>query len=545
IEVDPITYATDREGVFAGGDLQTGPWVAIGAIAAGREAAESIVRYLDGVDMAEGREPLTVEDPHYRPIPAGEPRRARASMPHLPAAQRRGNFDEVELGYDEAAGRPEAQRCLNCGFCCECYQCVDACGAEAITLATHAQEPETVQLQVGSVILAPGFTPFDPERFDFYGFARLPNVVTSMQFERILSASGPSGGHLVRPSDHREPRKIAWFQCVGSRDLNRCDHAYCSSVCCMYAIKEAGIAKEHAGSGLDCAIFFMDMRTYGKEFERYYVDARDKQGVRFVRSRVHSVTPVPGGDDLEVRYVTESGSIETEVFDMVVLSVGMEMSPETLELAHSLGIDLTEGNFCRTGSFAPVVTNRPGIYACGAFQGPKDIPQSVIDASAAAAAAGEALSGARNTLTRAPEIVPEKNVAGERPRIGVFVCNCGINIGGVVDVPAVRDYAATLPYVEYVTDNMYSCSQDTQEGMTRIIRENNLNRIVVAACTPKTHEPLFQETLINAGLNKYLFEMVNIRNQDSWVHRNNPDIATQKAKDLVRMSVQKVALKEP
>jgi heterodisulfide reductase subunit A len=366
-----------------------------------------------------------------------------------------------------------------------------------------------------------------------------------MEMERILSASGPTAGHLVRPSDHKEPKKIAWFQCVGSRDLNRCDNSYCSSVCCMYAIKEAVISKEHAGDDLDCAIFYMDMRTHGKEFERFYDNAREKQGVRFLRSRVHSIDPLHGSDDLSVQYADENGQLQVETFDMIVLSVGLQTSPETVELAERLGIEMTPGNFCKTDTFDPVATSKEGIYVCGAFQGAKDIPQAVVDASAAAAAAGEILSSARNSETKIPEVVPETNVTNERPRVGVFVCRCGINIAGVVDVPSVAEYAKTLPYVVYTSDNLYSCSQDTQESMSQIIKQKNLNRIVVAACTPKTHEPLFQETLINAGLNKYLFEMANIRNQDSWVHKNNPELATKKAKDLVRMAVSKVTLMEP
>jgi heterodisulfide reductase subunit A len=423
-----------------------------------------------------------------------------------------------------------------------CKICVDFCGVDAID---HSMQDEVIELNVGSIILAPGFEPFDPSKYDTYNYSKHPNVITSMEMERILSASGPTGGHLVRPSDHNEPKKIAWFQCVGSRDLNRCDNSYCSSVCCMYAIKEAVIAKEHAGDDLDCAIFFMDMRTHGKEFERFYDNAREKQGVRFLRSRVHSIDPLHGNDDLSVRYVDESGELQQETFDMIVLSVGLQTSPETVELAERLGIDMTSGNFCKTDTFDPVATSKEGIYVCGAFQGAKDIPQAVVDASAAAAAAGEILSAARNSETKVPEVVPETNVINERPRVGVFVCRCGINIAGVVDVPAVAEYAKTLPYVEYTNDNLYSCSQDTQESMSQIIKQKRLNRVVVAACTPKTHEPLFQETLINAGLNKYLFEMANIRNHDSWVHKNNPEYATKKAKDLVRMAVSKVTLMEP
>ena len=422
-----------------------------------------------------------------------------------------------------------------------CQVCTAFCGVDAID---HKMEDEIVELEVGAVILAPGFEPFDPSKFDNYNYASHPNVITSMEMERLLSASGPTEGHLVRLSDHKEPKKIAWFQCVGSRDLNRCDNSYCSSVCCMYAIKESVIAKEHSGDDLDCAIFYMDMRTHGKDFERFYNSARDK-GVRFVRSRVHTIDPVRGSDDLSVRYVDDSGTTIEEKFDMIVLSVGLQTSPEVVQMAEKLNIELTEGNFCATSTFEPVETSRPGIFVCGAFQNPKDIPQSVVDSSAAAAAAGEILAQGRYTCTRQAEVVPEVNVVGERPRIGVFVCRCGINIAGVVDVPGVAEYAATLPYVEYATDNMYTCSQDTQDTMAQIIKQKKLNRVVVAACTPKTHQPLFQETMLNAGLNKYLFEMANIRNHDSWVHKNNPDLATEKARDLVRMAVTKVAMMQP
>ena len=422
-----------------------------------------------------------------------------------------------------------------------CQICSAFCGVNAID---YGQQDEIIELDVGAIVLAPGFQPFDPEKFKAYGYARNPNIVTSMEFERILSASGPTMGHLVRPSDKKEPKKIAWLQCVGSRDIHQCDHGYCSSVCCMYAIKEAVIAKEHAGPDLDCAIFFMDMRTHGKDFERFCDDAREKHGVRFIRSRIPAIESVEGSDHLVIPYVNENGEAVDESFDIAVLSVGLETSPEVVGLAKSLGVNLTEGQFCETDTFHPVATSKEGIYVCGAFVGPKDIPQSVIESSSAAAEAGALLSRARNTLTREKKVPEERNIFGERPRIGVFVCQCGINISGVVDVPSVRDYAASLPFVEFVTDNLYTCSQDTQEIMAQVIKENNLNRIVVAACTPKTHEPLFQETLVAAGLNKYLFEMTNIRNQDSWVHKDSPELATEKAKDLVRMAVAKVALME-
>ncbi len=424
----------------------------------------------------------------------------------------------------------------------ECKICVQSCSAGAID---HAQQDEAIELRVGAIILAPGFQAFDPGRYEAYGYAENPNIVTSMEFERLLSASGPTMGHLVRPSDGKEPRRIAWVQCVGSRDVHRCDNAYCSSVCCMYAVKQAVIAKEHAGGELDCAIFYMDMRTHGKDFERYYNDARDKHGVRFIRSRIPAIETVKETGELLVPYVNEKERVVEERFDLVVLSVGLETAAEVVELAKKLGVQLTEGRFCKTDPFRPVATSREGIFVCGAFQGPKDIPQSVIEAGSAAAEAGALLSEGRNSLTLTREEPQERDCRGERLRVGVFVCRCGINIAGVVDVEAVRDYAASLPHVEYVADNLYTCSQDTQESLTEVIKEKNLNRIVVAACTPKTHEALFQETMANAGLNKYLFEMANIRNQDSWVHQEDPEAATAKAKDLVRMAVAKVTLLEP
>ena len=313
----------------------------------------------------------------------------------------------------------------------------------------------------------------------------------------------------------------------------------------MYAIKEAVIAKEHAPYPLDTAIFFMDMRTFGKDFELYYNRAKDEHGVRFIRSRIHSIDPLPDGD-LAIRFADESGEEKTETFNLVVLSVGMEVSQGARELSATLKVDTNAHDFVATSPFAPVTASRPGIYVCGAMQGPKDIPESVMQASAAAGAVSASLGDVRWTETKTRQAPTPKDIKPEdAPRIGVFVCNCGINIGGIVDVPALSEYAKTLPNVAYVEDNLFTCSQDTQVNMTQIIEEHNLNRVVVAACTPITHEPLFRETLIDAGLNKYLFEMANIRNQDSWVHMKEHDKATDKAKDLVRMAVARASLLKP
>jgi len=423
----------------------------------------------------------------------------------------------------------------------KCRACEKFCPAGAINFDDREEE---LELKVGSVILAPGFKSFDPTLYDTYSYSALKDVVTSLEFERILSATGPFMGHLSRPSDKKEPGKIAWFQCVGSRDVNRCDNGYCSSVCCMYAIKQTVIAREHSKVPLDCAVFFMDMRTHGKDFDRYYEKAQ-KDGVRFIRSRVHSVDRPAEDGSIPVSYIDEEGRIEKEAFDMIVLSTGMIVDDSVRELSERLGIDLDAHHFTSTDSFHPVGTSVPGIYACGAFTGPKDIPQSVMEASAAACAATEKLAPARNTRTKEVDVPQERDVRREPSKIGVFVCNCGINIGGVVRVPEVAEFARTLPHVVYVEENLFTCSQDTQDKMAEVIKEQGLNRVVVAACTPRTHEGLFQETLINAGLNKYLFEMANIRNHDSWVHANDPDAATEKAKDLVRMAVAKAGLLTP
>jgi len=423
----------------------------------------------------------------------------------------------------------------------KCKACEKFCPTEAIKFD---DKEASVTLNVGSVIVTSGFKPFDPSNFDNYQYAKFPNVITSLEFERILAAGGPTTGHVLRPSDNQEPAKIAWLQCIGSRDLNRCDNEYCSSVCCMYAIKEAIIAKEHIGNNFEPAIFFIDVRTHGKDFEKYYERAK-AEGVRCIRSRVHTITEADETGTLALGYVSESGEMINENFDMAVLSVGMEPSDSAVDLAEKMGVEINGYNFIQTSDTTPVATSRPGIYVAGAIQGVKDIPESVMQASAAACRAGVNLASARGTQVKEKEFPKEGDVAGEDPSIGVFVCNCGVNIGGIADVPAIAEYTRSLPNVSYVEENLFTCSQDSQDKMVEVIKEQKLNRIVVAACTPRTHEPLFQETLRNAGLNSYLFDMANIRNQCTWVHSDDKETATQKSKDLVRMAVNRASLLEP
>jgi heterodisulfide reductase subunit A len=288
----------------------------------------------------------------------------------------------------------------------------------------------------------------------------------------------------------------------------------------------------------------MDMRSYGKEFDAYYERAQGEWGIDFVRSRVAGVTEDPRTSNLFVHYV-EDETPKTEEFDMVVLSIGMQPPKDVEILAKNLGIKLNKYNFCETETFTPMETSKLGIFVCGAFSSPKDIPESVAQASGAAAKAMSIIADERGTLIATKEHPPERDVSKEEPRIGVFVCFCGINIGGVVNVPEVVKYAKTLPNVAYAEANVYTCSQDTQKLIKEKIVENNLNRVIVASCTPRTHEPLFKETVQEAGLNPYLFEMTNIRDQCSWVHMREPEEATAKAKDLVRSIVAKAKLLKP
>ncbi len=459
---------------------------------------------------------------------AGLSKRKTAYLPYPQAVPQKYVIDSRNCIYFLKPGR--------------CRACEKFCPTNAVNFKEEAQ---IHKMRVGAVILSPGFAPYNPLQRDTFSYGRHPNVVTSLEFERILSSCGPYLGHMIRPSDQKEPKSIAWLQCVGSRDSHKGANPYCSTVCCTYSIKEAMVAKEHSTGPLDAAIFYIDIRTHGKDFEKYYMRAMNRHGVRFIRSKIDSVVPVDDTGNLRIRYVDGSGKRIEEDFDMVVLSVGMSVRKDTVSLAEKLGIQVNQYSFAATSSFAPVETSRPGIYVCGAFHDPKDIPYSVMQASAAACAAGGQLSEARGTLVRERPLVPERVIAGEPPRVGVFVCNCGKNIGAFVRVPEVAAYAKSLPYVSYVEENLFTCSQDTQERIQEVIKEHGLNRIVIAACSPRTHEPLFQETATRGGLNKYLLEMANIRNQCSWVHSNDPDAATDKAKDLVRMAVAKAARLEP
>ncbi|HEY5657555.1 MAG TPA: FAD-dependent oxidoreductase, partial [Myxococcota bacterium] len=550
VSVDPDSFATSRPGVFAAGDSVSGTSFVVKAIAAGQRAAGAIHRHLRGEAAAEAPAPAPVavqvqDDLDARVYDGKLAPRRRVPLPEIPVSERMDRFDEFETGYSLEQAQAEAERCLSCGICSECLMCVDACGIKAID---HEMRESVRELDVGAVILAPGYQLYRAELSEEFGLGRFPNVVTSMQFERLLSASGPTHGHVQRPSDGQAPKRIAFLQCVGSRDQS---HDYCSSVCCMYAAKEAIMAIEHEPD-TEVHVFMMDTRSFSKGYESYYRRARDKYGIHYQRCRISSVKEDRETGNLRLKTVESwagaagdgnggSAASPTPVvrereFDMVVLSVGMEISESVRDLSRRLGVEVDAHGFCSTVQHDPLQTSRPGVFACGPFREPKDIPDSLVEASGAAAAAGELLTGARGTLTREAEYPAERDVAAEDPRVAVFVCHCGSNIAGTVDVSRVADYAGHLPGVVHAEHMLYACSQDGIANITRQVKEHGANRVVVASCTPLTHEPLFQDSIRAAGLNPYLFDMANIRNQCSWVHGLEREGATAKAQKLVRMA---------
>jgi heterodisulfide reductase subunit A len=400
------------------------------------------------------------------------------------------------------------------------------------------------EVKCASIVLSPGASLFDPSHLDYLGYANLPDVVTSLEYERILSASGPTGGRLVCPSTGKQPKKVAWIQCIGSRGLQKGSGSYCSHACCMFALKEAIVTKERFQEDIETTIFYMDMRTFGKDYELYLNRARDEYGVRFLRSRPHSILQAEGKTDLTLSYTVEDSTRQlTESFDMVVLSTGFKTSDAARELAAKTGIELNEDFFPVTDGFNPVATTKPGIYVAGTFESPKDIPETMVQASAAAFMAGADIkSSDRETVEDLEEeleteTILERDISLEEPKIGVFICDCGENIGGVVDVEELVRHASGLAHVAVAKAEGHGCSRLSMKNIHQTIVEEQLNRVVIGGCSPRTHQAKFEDLLKGAGLNKYLLEIANIRDQATWVHSGKPEEATEKAKILLQMAV--------
>jgi heterodisulfide reductase subunit A len=423
----------------------------------------------------------------------------------------------------------------------KCRICEGVCKNNAIDLNQTAEKKE---IQVGAIILSQGLEPFDPKVKKEYHYGDFANIVTSMDYERLLCSTGPYQGEILRASDMKHPHKVAWIQCIGSRRVTPGDNSYCSAVCCTYTQKQVIITKDH-DADVDCTIFHNDVRAYGKDFERYYERTEKLPGVRFIRSYTSIVREDPETKNVTLRYSTYEDGVKEEEFDMVVLSVGLNPPANVKSIANTYGIELSPHDFCKINPVNPMTTNRPGIFVSGGLQGPVDIPESVFSASGAGSQIGELLNFRRGNLAKERLYPPERDVSTEEPRIGVFVCHCGANIGRIVNVPETVEYCKTLPNVVHAQEQLFSCATNSAKEITDITKEKGLNRVIVAACSPRTLEPLFRDTLREAGINQYYLEMANIREHNSWVHSKEKEAATQKAKDIIRMSEARACRLEP
>lgn len=423
----------------------------------------------------------------------------------------------------------------------KCGICEGICKAEAIDFNQQAQK---IEINVGAVILSPGIEPFDPKVRAEYRYGEFANVVTSMDYERLLCATGPYQGEVLRNSDQKHPHKVAWISCVGSRQVLPGGNSYCSAVCCTYSQKQVILTKDHDAEA-ECTIFHNDIRSYGKDFERFRERTENLPGVQFIRSYVTIVKEDPVTKNVTIRYSTPDDGVIEEEFEMVVLAVGLNPPVEAQKLAAKFDIELNEHGFRQAVSANPLETSRPGVFVSGAFQGPTDIPESVFTASGAGAKCGELLDYRRGQLAEERIYPLERDVSQEEPRIGVFVCHCGANISGVVNVPSTVDYCMSLPHVVYAQEQLFSCATNSAKEITDMIKEKELNRVIIAACSPRTLEMLFRDTLREAGLNQYYLDMANIREHNSWVHSKDKEAATLKAYDIIRMSVARAIHLEP
>ncbi len=539
IQIDEKTMMTTMDGVFAGGDVVSGAASIVESIHDGQRAAKAIDAYIknEKPQIEEILEPiikLSKEELKLRK----EKIARRIESEKIPIKSRISSFDEVEKTLTEESVKRETERCFNCAFCSYCKQCEKACEADAILYNDTVKQRD---LNIGAVILSPGFEPFDATKKEEYGYKRFPNVITSLDYERVLSATGPFAGLIKRISDNKIPKKIAFLQCIGSRDK---DSPYCSSVCCMYATKQAIVTKEHLPD-TECEIFVMDVRAFGKGFDEYYERAKNQYGVKYIYSRISNIKQNFANHNLLLQFAENGNNLIEQEFDLVILSIGICSSKTTIELAKKIDIDLNQFSFVKSKEFIQTMSSKNGVFLAGAVQSPKDIPESVTQGSGAAAQAMELLADVRGTEIKEKIYPEEKDVLKEEIRIGVFVCHCGSNIGGIINCKSVADYAAKIKNVVFATDLLYTCSPDGLKNIKEKITEYNLTRVVVSSCTPRTHEPLFQETIREAGLNAYLFEMANIRDQCTWVHAHLGKLTEEKAKDLIRMAVGRSRFLEP
>ena len=421
-----------------------------------------------------------------------------------------------------------------------CGKCVEVCQKNCVDFD---MTDEIVELDIGAVIVATGIDYFDPREASEYGYTRFQNVVNSIELERLLSSSGPSMGELLRFTDQKPPKRISFIQCVGSRCIRK-DIPYCSRICCMNALKSSLLIREMYPDVI-IDIFYIDIRAFGKGFEQFYHRAIEEGKINFIRSKPSRVFEDPKTGDLVILSENiDKGKTEEIKTELVVLSEALVPAEGSLNLSNILGTKTDKRGFFLTEDYCsdPLTSTREGIFLCGCSTGPKDITDSIAEASGAAVRAAQYLAPYK--LPEEKEEIPEYDFSGPL-RIGIFVCHCGSNIAGTLDVELLKVYASNLPDVVFTDDLLFACAESTQRLIQEKVIENKLNRVVIAACTPRTHEPIFRETLHKIGLNPYLLEIVNIRDQCSWVHHNDPESATDKAKDLIRMGTAKARLLEP
>ncbi len=475
----------------------------------------------------------------YRPFPQSvpatyviEPNACLNFLSHLTERQRKRL---VKMGKYKAKQQPDYTPNI-----LVCNHCSDACDVDAIDFDMLPKETE---LDVGSILVAVGFQEFDARKLGNYGYGRYPNVVTSLELERMLNASGVTGGHVIRPSDHQTPHRIVFIQCVGARGEG--GRPYCSRFCCMNAVKDSMLMRQHDPDIEDITVLYTDLRAFGKGFDEFVERSFNEKSAEYVRGRPAKINHNPDNDTLEVFVEDTLGHKQTRIpADLVVLSVAAAPNDGAIELAKILDIKTDQYGFIarKDAAISAVDSSREGIYVCGSSVGPQVIPDCVAQASAAASRAQTFLAVHR--LEPVASKIEPMELSGP-PRVGVLVCHCGVNIGGILDVPELVARAGEIPDVAFALEDTFGCSSTGQDALVAMIREHNLNRIVVAACTPRTHEPIFRETCSRIGFNPYLLEMVNIRDQCSWVHANERVAAQEKAHTLIRMGVARARHLEP
>jgi heterodisulfide reductase subunit A len=442
----------------------------------------------------------------------------------------------IYLPYPQAIPRGlviDSKTCTRCG------ECVKVCSPGAIDLDMK-EEQETIQ--TGAIVLGFGFEPFLAQRKGEYGFGRYTNVLTSVQFERLLSTSSPTQGYPVRVSDGKRMERIAFIQCVGSRDPS-CGQDHCSTICCMYATKQAMIAKDRSPE-LNVAFFYMDIRPMGKDYERYYERAKGDYGIEYIRSAISSVKEIQQTKNLLITYVKEDGTFDEKEFDAVILSVGFTPPQQIKDLAQKMGLQLNRQGFCEAEEFHPAQTSANGIFVGGAFRSPRDIPETVVEGSSAAAAAASFLSTCQ--LPQAGKEYPSEGaMADEIPKIGVFLCHCGEELKKSLSISDLINGAKGLKEVAHVEEVGLACLPEDMDRIKRRMGEHGLNRIVLAGCSQREIRGPMEEMARGMGFNPYLIEYANIREQCAFVHQDRQGSATDKAMALIRMAVERARRIQP